>query len=106
MRKTIYYTGVGSTTKKTKFTNAEFMNIMDKDSNTLCPNYFLRKSNKNCMKVKQMNKQMAAKNNFNNMKTKKYKNVSKKCAKGVENKMFKCNLDQYIEFSGAVKIKK
>jgi hypothetical protein len=25
---------------------------------------------------------------------------TKKCAKTLRNKMFKCNLDQYIEFSG------
>jgi hypothetical protein len=103
MRKTIRYNGIGTTTK-TKFTNAEFMNIMDKEFHTRCPDYFLRKSNKNCMKIKQMNKQMANKNKFNNMNTKKYKNATKKCAKGLKNKMFKCNMDQYIEFSGAVKL--
>ena len=103
MRKTIHYTGIGST-KKTKFTNAEFMKIMNKNFHTRCPDYFLRKTNKNCMKIKQMNKQMANKNNFNIMNTKKYKNATKKCAKSLENKMFKCNMDQYIEFSGAERL--
>jgi hypothetical protein len=107
MRKSILYNGIGTNgigTKKNKFTYTEFMNIMDKEFMKRCPDYFLRKNNKNCSKVKQMNKQMVAKNNFNNMNTNKYKNVTKKCAKGISNKMFKCNMDQYLEFSGASKL--
>ena len=103
MRKTILYTGVGST-KSGKLTNAEFLNVMEKEFITRCPNYFTKKTNKNCIRETKMIKQMANKNVFN-MNTKKYKNTSKKCANKLIKKRFKCNTNQYIEFSGAERLK-
>jgi len=108
----IYYSGIGAK-KSQKHTVKEFVKIMNKHFNIECSDYIHELTYKPCVEHKKMNNKIMKKykktfseynKNKNNKTVKKYNNLVKKCYKSLfsENtKKAKCNLDQYIDFSGA-----
>ena len=107
----IYYTGIGSN-KSGKHSVEEFLDIMNKNFNIECSQFLPDLHYKPCMEYKEMSKKALAyydsKNNnitFKvNRNNKKYKKLSKQCIKYKKNtKKRKCNLEDYIKFSGAEK---
>lgn len=106
----IYYTGLGAKNSG-KHTKQEFLTIMNKTWNMLCPLSMAKKNYKPCETYQNMEDKMtryAMKHNkpvmwFNNRTCKshnKYKREMNKCAKYVENN--KCNLTDYLKYTGAV----
>jgi len=91
MVKYIYYTGRGSK-KNGKHSVKEFLDIMNKNFNIQCSE-FLSESDSDYKPCRDYTK-------TNN--SKKYKKLLKQCNKYKKNtKKRKCNLDEYINFSGA-----
>jgi hypothetical protein len=110
----IYYDGIGAK-KSGKHTVEEFLNIMNKTAKNECLNYLADLNYSPCNEYKKMHKKAPIISfdsksgkfiyKFNTKSdNKKYKNLLNKCTKykkTMKNK--KCTLDEYIEFSGAVK---
>jgi hemerythrin len=105
----IYYSGVGAK-KSQKHTVKEFVNIMNKHFNIECSNYIHELNYKPCIEYKEMNNKIMKKynktfseynKNKNNKTVKKYKKLVNKCLFSKNVKKPKCNLDEYIHFSGA-----
>ena len=109
----IYYTGRGAK-KSGKHTKQEFLTIMNRDNRTGCAYVTANNKYKPCSVRKSMDTKMeayATKHNkiygFNNRSCKshnKYKKVMNKCIKYAEN--YNCNLDDYVEWSGAIAVYK
>jgi S-ribosylhomocysteine lyase LuxS involved in autoinducer biosynthesis len=113
MVKYIYYTGVGAK-ENGKHSVKEFLDIMNKNFNVECSEFLPEMNYKPCSEYKEMNRKAIAYNikhnrpllDYNRSKKneKKYQkllNSCKKYKKTAKNK--KCNLDEYVEFSGAEK---
>ena len=112
----IYYTGVGSK-KNGKHSIEEFLDIMNKQFNIECSEFLSDLDFTPCRQYKEMDNKMMAYNikhhkpllnkNGSKLKTnnsKKYKKLLKQCIKYKKNtKKRKCNLEEYINFSGAEK---
>ena len=106
----ICYTGVGSV-KSGNHTRKKYLEIMNKNYKKECPVYIKSLRCKLCKKYKKMinnivNKQTNAelKNKTYNVSNKTAKKMDKqriKCEKCKNNKTKKCNLKQYLLFSGA-----
>jgi hypothetical protein len=100
----IYYTGIGAK-KNNKHSVKEFLNIMNKKFNIKCSEFLPELDYKPCFEYK--SKELYMKYNKSKKNTKKYKNSKKivnKCKKYIKtSKKRKCNLDEYITFSGAEK---
>jgi len=106
MAEYIYYTGIGS--KKTgKHSVKEFLDIMNKNFNIECTEFLPELDYKPCREYAEMNSMPIFDKNTNKLKTntsKKYKKLFKQCVKYKKNtKKRKCNLEEYISFSGAEK---
>ena len=113
----IYYTGVGSK-KNGKHSVKEFLNIMNKKFNIECSEFLTDLHYKPCKESKEIHSKTVAYNikhnkpifnynmtKLNTNKSKKYKKLLKKCNQYKKTvKQRKCNLDDYINFSGAEKI--
>jgi hypothetical protein len=108
----IYYSGVGAK-KNGKHTIKEFLNIMNKNFNIECSEFLPELNYKPCSEYKEMNRKTMNYNikhkkpifDYNNRTRKqhqKYKRLINKCLKYTKTtKIKKCNLDEYIKFSGA-----
>ena len=116
MAKYIYYTGFGA--KKTGMHSVkEFLDIMNKNFNIECSEFLPELDYKPCREYKEMNRKTIRYNlkhdlpiydeKTNKLKTntsKKYKKLFKQCTKyKKKTKKRKCNLEEYITFSGAEK---
>lgn len=111
MVKYIYYSGVGAK-KNGKHTVKEFLNIMKKKFNIECSEFLPELDYKPCFEYKEMNRKSMEYNEkhnkplfYNNRSKKdekKYKKLINKCNdyKKTTRKR-RCNLDEYIKFSGA-----
>jgi hypothetical protein len=111
MVKYIYYTGVGAK-KSGKHTVDEFLKIMNKNYNIECSEFLPELDYKPCYEYKEMNHKAIEYNmkhnkplfDYNRSKKteKKYKKLLNKCNKYKKTaKKRNCNLDEYINFSGA-----
>jgi hypothetical protein len=109
----IYYSGVGAK-KSGKHTLAEFLKIMNKNYNIDCSEFLPDLDYKPCFEYKEMNRKAMEYNRKHNKplfeynrskkNEKKYKRLLNKCMKYKKTaKKRTCNLDEYIEFSGAEK---
>lgn len=108
----IYYTGIGAK-KSGKHTVAEFLAIMNKEFGMDCKSYLVNKESKTCKEFnKYANKIYTAKAKNNKYKlsrkqSRKFVKLSKACNKEQSdkslNKHRECNLEEYIEYSGAEK---
>ena len=109
----IYYTGIGAK-KSGKHGEKEFMNIMKSTFNKECAYHKKSLTCSSCKKSKSMNeeyikkviKASKQKKTYRLSKTSEKKLVqqSAKCNKCQTRKTKKCNLDEYIVFSGAEKL--
>jgi len=110
----IYYDGVGAK-KSGKHTVKEFLDIMKKNE-VMCSLYLPELHYKPCEEYNNLNGVFVTKNNNlvlnsksflnnkNSKKYKKFKKVEKKCIKYKKTaKKRKCNLEEYIKYSGAKK---
>jgi len=107
----IYYTGIGAK-KSGKHTIKEFLDIMEKNYGIQCSEFLPDLYYKPCKEYKEMSKNALAyyntkknKLSFNvNKNNKTYKSLSKQCMKYKKHtKKRKCDLEEYIKFSGAEK---
>lgn len=107
----IMYDGIGSK-KSGKHTVKEFLKIMNKRYDIYCSNFLPDLEYKPCSQYKESNVKILEYNNkhnkigFNRSKKaqKKYNNLVKKCQKFKKTfKNRKCNLDEYLKYSGAEK---
>jgi len=111
----IYYTGVGSK-KNGKHSVEEFLDIMNKQFNIECSEFLQDSDYKPCKESKEIHGKTVAYNikhhkpifnkngTLKTNKSKKYKKLLKQCIKYKKNtKKRKCNLEEYINFSGAEK---
>jgi len=112
----IYYTGVGSK-KNGKHTVEEFLDIMNKNYNIKCSEFLIDLDYKPCKESKEIQSKTVAYNikhhkpilnkNGTKLKTnksKKYKKLLRQCNQYKKNtRKRKCNLEEYINFSGAEK---
>ena len=107
----IYYDGIGAK-KNGKHNVKEFLKIMNKHFNIECSEFLPDLDYKPCNEYKEMNRKAMEYNMKHNIplfyynrskKTeKKYKTLINKCNKYKKTaKKRKCNLDEYIKFSGA-----
>jgi hypothetical protein len=100
----IYYTGVGAK-KDGKHSVDQFLNIMNKKFNIECSEFLPELDYKACDGYK--SKTIYMKYNKSKKNTKKYKKIQKtvnKCKKYIKTaKKRKCNLDEFVKFSGAEK---
>jgi len=101
--KKICYTGIGSKTKNGTHTSDEFVNIANKKFKTEC-SIFIK--SKKCKPCKKYNKVL--KNTFKiTTKSKKFPSINKynklleKCDQCKETDLVPCDLDSYIDYSGA-----
>jgi transposase len=110
----IYYTGVDAK-KDGKHTVKEFLDIMNKHFNIKCSKYLPEIDYNPCKEYKKMDSESIAynlkhhksifKKNRSNKNEKKYKKLFNKCNKYKKTlKKRKCDLDEYIEFSGAERV--
>ena len=109
----IYYSGVGAK-KSGVHSVQEFLGIMNKHYNIECSNYIVNKDavekSEDCKEVRNIYKEEFEyfDKHKKHMKTSKkrdalYKKYSKGCKKYKKTMRKKCDLDKYIEFSGAEK---
>ena len=99
----IYYTGVGANPNGIH-TVQEFINIANAEFKMGCSK-FLEDQHKPCIQYRKMDGEDARKRRLNNRtkaRQRKYKKLVKEC-KNIKAKTKKrdCNIDEYIEFSGA-----
>ena len=106
----ICYTGIGSL-KSGNHTKKQYLDVMNKNFEKKCAVYIKSLKCKSCKKSIKMNTKEVKKQIKAQLKNKTYK-MSKKtekkllkqmnqCKRCKENKTKKCDLDNYIEFSGA-----
>jgi hypothetical protein len=101
----IYYNGIGSK-KNGKHTIKQFLDIMNKKFNILCSDFLPYLDYKPCKKRAELaiKRMQSTDIKFRNNMNKKIKELSKKCIEYIKKtKTRKCNLEEYIEFCGAVK---
>jgi len=105
MAKYIYYTGFGAK-QSGKHSVKEFLDIMNKNFNIECTEFLPELDYKPCREYAEMNSIPIFDKNTTKLNTsKKYKKLFKQCAKYKKNtKKRKCNLEEYISFSGAEKV--
>ena len=113
MTEFIYYTGIGAN-KNGKHTTEEFLNIMNKHFNVECSKYAFKKkaskSYKPCLQRIVMYKKYLKYNTKrnkpefeDNIYKRKAESLDKKCRNYIKRGTLKrkCNLDEYVLFSGA-----
>ena len=111
MNKTnICYTGVGSV-KTGNHTQNKYLEVMNKNYKTDCPVYIKGLKCKSCKKSREMNTKEVKKQIKLQLKNKTYKMSNRterkinkqesKCERCKNNKTKKCNLKNYMLFSGA-----
>jgi hypothetical protein len=102
MSKFIYYTGIGAK-KSGKHSTKDFLNIMNKKFNIKCSEFLPEIDYKPCFENKSKELYMNLnKTKKNTRKYKNFKNQVNQCKKYIKTaKKRKCNLDEYIKFSGA-----
>jgi hypothetical protein len=100
MVKYIYYTGIGAK-KSGKHTIKEFLDIMNKSVDTECSDYMSQLEYKPCATSKKMESTIFLTKNKKTQK--RYKKLVNKCQTYKKTKTRKCNLNEYITFSGAQK---
>jgi hypothetical protein len=100
MVKYIYYTGIGAK-KSGKHTIKEFLDIMNKTANIECSDYMAKLEYKPCGTSAKMQSTIVLSKSKKNHK--RYKKLVNKCQTYKKTKTRKCNLDEYITFSGAEK---
>lgn len=100
----IYYDGIGAK-KSGKHTVSEFLNIMKKpENNESCSRWLIGIGYKPCIQEKKM----FTRKNFKGL-TEKQKKVFSKCllkkfhTKTLKSRKYKCDLEKYITYSGAVR---
>lgn len=101
----IYYTGIGSK-KNGKHTIKQFLDIMNKNFNIECSEFLLNLDYKPCSKYKELTRKTMESHDIklNANTSKKIKELIKKCIEyKKKTKTRKCNLEEYIKFSGAEK---
>lgn len=108
----IYYSGIGAK-KSGKHTIAEFLAIMNKEFSIACKSYLVNKESKTCKEFnKYLNKILTAKAKNSKYKlsrkqSRKFAKLSKACSKDQSDESLdkhrECNLEEYIEYSGAEK---
>jgi len=98
----IYYDGIGAK-KSGKHTVKEFLKIMNKHFNIECSEFLADTEYKPCVEYKAMNRKMMETNNFNITKKEAIKQQKRmnKCNKHKKTAKRRCNVDEYIKFSGA-----
>ncbi len=96
--------------KNGKHSVKEFIDIMNKNFNIECSEFIQDFNYKPCILYKEMNRKAFSyymkhnKSLFNKTMTKKNKKLLKECDKYKKTaKKIKCDVDQYIKFSGAEK---
>ena len=106
MPKNIFYTGIGSS-KSGKYTEKEFLKIMNKEFKQKCAMYKKSLKCKSCKKIIEINNKEAKKflkNRTHKMSSKIEKKLVKlmdNCDRCEKKNTKKCNLDDYIVYSGA-----
>lgn len=114
MVKYIYYTGIGSK-KNGKHSVEEFLDIMNNHFSIKCSEFLPELDYVPCKKYEEMNNKRLIYNikhdksilnkhrtNIKTSNSKKYKKLLKKCIKYKKTlKKRRCNLEEYINFSGA-----
>jgi len=109
----VYYSGIGAK-ENGKHSVKEFLKIMNKHFNIECSAFLPDSDYKPCHEYKEMNRKAMEYNmkhnkplfDYNRSKKteKKYKKLLNKCNKNKKTaKKRNCNLNEYIEFSGAEK---
>ena len=112
MSRYILYDGIGAK-KSGKHTEQEFLNMIHKTRmDETCPSWLGKKNYKPCSTYESMDSNMvkyAIKHNkpygYNNRSCKshnKYKRTMNKCIKYLKNNKHKCNVDDYVKYTGAV----
>jgi hypothetical protein len=107
----ICYTGVGSINKTGNHTKTQFIRMMNKTSNKECAVYIKSLKCKSCQKWGDIFRREIKRANAPKYKNKTYKRTNKtekklkklesKCEQCQNNNTKKCNLNNYILFSGA-----
>jgi hypothetical protein len=98
----IYYTGIGAK-KSGKHTVKEFLNRMNKTAKTQCIEYIADKKYKPCKRSRKMKSKVFFINDMSKKNKNKYNKLVNNCntyKKSSKNK--KCNLANYINYSGAI----
>ena len=96
----IYYTGIGAK-KSGKHTIKEFLDIMNKTFDIECSDYMTQLEYKPFGTSAKMQSTIFLSKSKKNQK--RYKKLVNKCQTYKKTKTRKCNLDEYITFSGAKK---
>jgi len=106
----IFYTGIGSV-KTGNHNKKQFLEVMNRHFKKECPVYIKSLKCKSCKKSIEMNSKEVKKQINSQLKNKTYKISSKnekellnqisKCKRCKNNKTKRCNLKNYILFSGA-----
>lgn len=99
----VYYSGIGAK-KSQKHTVKEFLNIMNQHFGIECAEYLADVEYEPCVEYKEMNRKMMDADKYTRTKkeAKKYKKLVDQCNKHKKTvKKRRCNLDEYIKFSGA-----
>lgn len=102
MVKRVYYTGIGAK-KSGEHTVKEFLNRMNKTAKTQCVDYIAGTKYKPCKNSKKMKSKVFFMNDMSKKNKNKYNKLENKCNTYKKtSKRKKCNLANYIEYSGAV----
>lgn len=107
MEKVIYYTGIGTYKNNNEYNTNEFMKLMNNKFDKKCSEYINTEKCKICKTSKDKNMEYIRKkmNNSNYILSKNEENklvkLIDKCNTCKNKKTKKCNLNQYIEYSGA-----
>jgi hypothetical protein len=99
MVNSIYYTGIGSR-KNGKHSVKQFLQIMNKRFNVECSEFIAESEYEPCATSKKMKYNVLLSSN-KSRKMKTYKKLLKKCNQYKKTSKRKCNVDEYITFSGA-----
>ena len=97
----IYYTGIGSK-KSGKHTEKEFLNRMNKTSKKQCVDYISDRKYKPCKKSRKMKSKVFFINDMSKKNRNAYNKLVNKCDTYKKTQRKKCNLAEYINYSGAV----
>ena len=97
----IYYTGEGAVTSGIH-TQKQYLEVMDKNFKKECPIYIKSLKCKSCKKwIKIINTKLKKKHTKKSSKEDNFLKLMDKCNRCKNNKTKKCNLKNYILFSGA-----
>jgi uncharacterized protein YecT (DUF1311 family) len=92
MIRSIYYTGIGAK-KSGKHSVKEFLDIMNKTFKIQCSEFLAESEYKPCSDSKKIN--------FDKRVGKTYKKLLRKCNRYKKTSKRKCDVEQYVTFSGA-----